>query len=392
MDVFDLAATLTLDSSGYDRDLGRAEKNFSVFGDVLKGNLATDVIVKGLNLIASAAQKAAEGLFNLIKNSVMAFSEYEQLTGGAELMFGEAYDYVMEKSQNAYKNVQMSQTDYLRQVNGFATGLKTSLGGNERAAAELADKIITAEADIVAATGNSQDAVQNAFNGIMKSNYVMLDNLQLGIKPTKEGMQEVIDKVNEWNAAQGRLTSYTMDNLADQEAALVDYVEMVGMSGYASQEASKTIQGSVASTKAAWENLLIAIGTGENTEQAFDSFVKSFDNTVNNIIPVLERIIPALGEIINKIVPLIDEYMPTITNEIIPLLMSAIKIIGGALLKVIGELLLRLGKFILEKLKYLFQAQNSAGCYYSCRICKKRVSTYSRFFQKYMGCNCWCLF
>ena len=93
--------------------------------------------------------------------------------GGAELVVGEAYDFIANKAQNAFATVQMSQNDYLQQVNGFATGLKTALKGNEKAAAELADRIITAEADVVAATGASQEAVQNAFNGIMKSNYTI---------------------------------------------------------------------------------------------------------------------------------------------------------------------------------------------------------------------------
>ena len=136
-------------------------------------------------------------------------------------MFGDAFETVMENAKNAYKTVQMSQNEYLQQVNGFATGLKTAFGGNEQAAAELAHKIVKAEADIIAATGNTAENVQNAFNGIMKSNFTMLDNLQIGITPTKEGFQEVIDKVNEWNEANGRATNYQMGNLADMQSALV---------------------------------------------------------------------------------------------------------------------------------------------------------------------------
>ena len=124
--------------------------------------------------IGTAAVSVASGaIVALTKQAVESYAEYEQLIGGAELMFGDAFGYVQQRSQEAYKNVQMSQSEYLQQVNGFATGLKTALGGNEQAAAELADKIITAEADIVAATGNTQENVQNAFNGIMKSNFTI---------------------------------------------------------------------------------------------------------------------------------------------------------------------------------------------------------------------------
>ena len=229
-------------------------------------------------------------------------------------MFGDAYDFVAEKAKNAYSTVQMSQNDYLRQVNGFATGLKTALGGNAQAAAELADKIVNAEADVVAATGASQEMVQNAFNGIMRSNYVMLDNLQLGITPTKEGFQEVIDKVNEWNAANGRATNYVIDNLADAQSALVDYIEMQGLQGYAANEAADTIQGSLASMKGAWKNLLTGVADDNaNFEVLVSNFVDSLVGVGENIIPRINIVIQGLTQLITQasqtIIPLAVETL-----------------------------------------------------------------------------------
>ena len=122
---------------------------------------------------AAAVGAAAAGITALTKAAVNNYAEYEQLVGGAELMFGKAYETVAKNAQDAYKTVQMSQNEYLQQVNGFATGLKTALGGNEQAAAELAHNIVKAEADIIAATGNTAENVQNAFNGIMKSNFTI---------------------------------------------------------------------------------------------------------------------------------------------------------------------------------------------------------------------------
>lgn len=122
---------------------------------------------------AAAVGVAAVGITALTTAAVNNYAEYEQLVGGAKLMFENAYDTVAKNAQDAYKTVQMSQNEYLQQVNGFATGLKTALGGNEQAAAELAHNIVKAEADIVAATGNTAENVQNAFNGIMKSNFTI---------------------------------------------------------------------------------------------------------------------------------------------------------------------------------------------------------------------------
>lgn len=250
------------------------------------------------------------------KQALTAYADYEQLVGGAELMFGEAYDFIAEKAKNAYSTVQMSQNEYLQQVNGFATGLKTALGGNEQAAAELADRIINAEADVVAATGNSQEAVQNAFNGIMKSNYTMLDNLQIGITPTKEGFQEVINKVNEWNAANGRATAYQIENLADCQSALVDYIEMVGMQGYASREAADTIQGSVASMKGAWSNLLVGIAD-ENAD-----FKTLTSNFVDSLVAVGYNIIPRINVIIQGITQLVSQASQTIVPLVVQTLLE----------------------------------------------------------------------
>lgn len=280
------------------------------------------------------------------KQAIAAYADYEQLAGGAELMFGEAYDYIADKAANAYKTVQMSQNDYLQQVNGFATGLKTALGGNEQAAAELADRIINAEADVVAATGNSQEAVQNAFNGIMKSNYTMLDNLQIGITPTKEGFQEVIDKVNEWNTANGRATEYQIENLADCQSALVDYIEMVGMQGYASREAADTIQGSVASMKGAWSNLLTGIAD-ENAD-----FKTLTSNFVDSLVSVGKNIIPRISVILGGIAQLVTSASTTI----IPMVITAITDNLPALLQAAVALVGALGQGIIDSLPAITQA------------------------------------
>ena len=256
------------------------------------------------------AGSAVEGLKAIGQGALEGYSKYEQLSAGAKLAFGDMYDFIDQKSRQSYRTVQMSQNEYLEQVNGLAVGLRESMGGNAEAAAELADKVITAEADVVAAMGITQDEAQNAFNGIMKGNYNMLDNLRLGIKPTKEGMQEVIDKVNDWRKAQGKAGDLTIDSLADCQAAVVDYVEMMGYKGYAEREGLSTIEGSANAAKAAWADLLTGIGAGngERVQEAVRGLVVSLFGTwddelgkktgglVNNLIPVIQNVASAIGE------------------------------------------------------------------------------------------------
>lgn len=317
--VFELFATISLDTDEYERKLKDSENKTSTFADVLKANLASGAIIAGVKKLAGVVADVGKAAYT-------SYARYEQLAGGAQLMFGDAYDFVAEKARNAYKSVQMSQNDYLQQVNGFATGLKTALGGNVQAAAELADKVITAEADVVAATGNTQEAVQNAFNGIMKSNFTMLDNLQLGITPTKEGFQQLIDKVNEWNAENGEATAYTIDNLADCQAALVDYIEMQGLAGYAANEAAGTIEGSTASMKAAWQNLATGMAdSSADMEGLTKDFVDSVFTAGKNIIPRVQGIVTGVGTATVEAISYLRE-----TNSAIDLLVTAFEFAATA--------------------------------------------------------------
>ena len=278
---------------GYNKELKETGETASKSGFELSG--FAEKLGNGLK---TASKIGVSAVASLGAVAIKTFAYFEQLAGGAELMFGDAFEAVMDNAKNAYKTVQMSQNEYLQQVNGFATGLKTALGGNEQAAADLAHRIVQAEADIVAATGNTAENVQNAFNGIMKSNFTMLDNLQIGITPTKEGFQEVIDKVNEWNEANGRATKYQMGNLADMQYALVDYIEMVGMSGYAQKEASGTILGSFASMKAAASDFATSLIDVNGDVGA------SWDNLKETVGTFVDNLKPKIGEFLEAISPI----------------------------------------------------------------------------------------
>lgn len=352
MNLFELFVKIGVDdqASGKLKDIG------GKLGDGLKTASKVGVAAVGA---ASAA------IVGLTKLAVDGFAEYEQLVGGARLMFGNAYETVAKNAQDAYKTVQMSQNEYLQQVNGFATGLKTALGGNEQAAAELAHNIVKAEADVIAATGNTAENVQNAFNGIMKSNFTMLDNLQIGITPTKEGFQEVIDKVNEWNKANGEATNYQMGNLADMQSALVDYIDMVGMSGYAQREASETITGSISSMKSAWSNLLTGLADdGADLETLVNNLVDSIigytdesgnrvKGVVDNVFPVIKASLNGIGKLIKEVFPVAMQYIPQIITEFLPTIADAaigiVTSIGTAIFDNIDQIL-EYGQNILDTL------------------------------------------
>lgn len=335
MNLFEIMAVLTLDSSAYRKGMKDAESDAGKSGKVIKG------IFGGIGkTVVAGVVAGAAAIVSLTKSAIDSYAEYEQLSQGTKLMLGDAWDDVSNRAQNAYKTLQMSANDYLTQVNGLATGLKTSLGNDEKAAADLADKIVTAEADIVAATGASQEAVQSAFNGIMKSNYTMLDNLQLGIKPTKEGMQEVIDKVNAWRESQGQLGNLTIDSLADCQAALVDYVDMMGMAGYAQAEGADTIQGSLSSLKAAWRNLLTGLADPEqDVNELLNHVIDAVGDFAGNVVPIIGNVLSSVGELIKDAAPRISDAIPKVIDTLVPLITEgAVPLITGLIEGIIMNL------------------------------------------------------
>lgn len=342
-------------------------------------------------VVAGAAVAGATAVAGIVKSATQSYGEYEQLVGGVELLFGrteeetealrqsmldsgmsarqvadeianisDASDIVMKNAESAFSRVQMSTNDYLQTANSFATGLKESLGGDSEAAANLADAIIVAQADVVAATGNNAENVANAFAGIMKNNFTMLDNLQLGITPTKEGMQEVIDKMNELNG-----TEYEMGNLADMQSAIVDYIDYVGMAGYAQNEAAGTIQGSLATLKASWENVLSGMGNKDADLSALiGNLASSAETFIGNILPIVKQALTGVSTLIANLAPVIAQELPGLLKDVLPMLLTSgvqiVETLGPGLLSAIPELMpsitelvVNLGTMIVEMLPQL---------------------------------------
>ena len=182
MDVFDLFAKISLDTSEYEQAVKGASadgqqlaKSWSGFGQKISAAFST----LGKAAVAGAgAATAAVGV--LTKSSLDAYSSFEQLTGGVETLFKESADTVMEYADNAYKTAGMSANQYMETVTGFSATLLQGLAGDTEAAAEYADLAITDMADNANKMGTAMQSIQYAYQGFAKDNYTMLDNLKLG--------------------------------------------------------------------------------------------------------------------------------------------------------------------------------------------------------------------
>lgn len=300
---------------------GGAKKALS-FGDVLKANLASDVIISGVKAMASAIKEVGAALLDLGKQSIQGFAEQEQLIGGVDTLFKESSAQVQQYANNAYKTAGMSANQYMETVTSFSASLLQSLGGDTKAAAEKADQAITDMSDNINKMGSDAQSVQNAYQGFAKANYTMLDNLKLGYGGTKEEMQRLLTDAEKISGIKYDISSY---------ADIVDAIHVVqtemGITGTTAKEAATTIDGSVNSMKSAWSNLITGM-SNENLD--LDKLVQNVIDSVNtfadNLIPRLQIMLPRF---VHGLTQLISNMIPYVAPALELLLPPLIEGIGG---------------------------------------------------------------
>lgn len=296
MNLLDLFVKISVDDGDVDKGFSETSSKAETLAGKLKGGLATAAKVGGAAIVAAGAAAVA-----ITKQAVENYGEYEQLVGGVETLFKSSADTVMQYAANAYQTAGMSANEYMTTVTAFSASLLQSMGGDTDAAAEKANLAITDMSDNANKMGSSMESIQNAYSGFAKQNYTMLDNLKLGYGGTKEEMQRLLDDANALNAAQGNYTNYTIDSYADIVDAIHTVQTEMGITGTTQLEASTTIQGSIASMKAAYDNFITGLGD-ENADMAelITNLLGSTVTVAENLLPVVERILENIGVVVQE--------------------------------------------------------------------------------------------
>lgn len=263
---------------------------------------------------AAAVGAASAGVAALGTACINAYADYEQLAGGVETLFKDSAETIHSFADNAYKTAGLSANEYMETVTSFSASLLQSLDGDTEKAAAAADLAITDMADNANKMGTAMESIQNAYQGFAKQNYTMLDNLKLGYGGTKEEMQRLLADAEKLSGVKYDLSSY-----ADiVEAIHVIQTEM-GITGTTAKEASTTIQGSVASMKAAWANLMVGMADDtQNFDMLLSNFIESIGTVADNLLPRIGVVIEGMGKLVAGLAPEIASALPTLTNELLP--------------------------------------------------------------------------
>ncbi len=330
---------------------GAGEKGGSSFGSgfakVLGG--AGSVVAGAAKITAGAVAAGSVAVAGFVKEATSSYAEYEQLVGGVETLFGSKFgsveEYaagvglsleeagatweqyqarqqeVLDNAANAYQTAGMSTNEYMETVTSFAAALNNSLGENAWQSASYADQAITDMADNANKMGTSMEAVQNAYMGFSKGNFTMLDNLKLGYGGTKTEMERLMRDAEQMEGyIEGSLS---IDSFADVVEAIHIVQENMGITGTTAKEASTTIQGSLATLKGAWENVLTGMGD-ENADLSalIDNLVQSAQTFIGNLIPIIEQALTGVATMIVELAPVIAEELPGLLQSVLPMLLT----------------------------------------------------------------------
>ena len=334
---------------GKEDGFNKAKKSVQKFDDALSkvGKTAGKVAKKvaGITFKGTVAGigACATAIGGLTTQAVKAYSSTQQLQGGVKTLFGtketkniqeyaklvgkstknvtkeynnrlQAEKLVMKNANNGFKTAGLSANEYMETVTTFSASLIQSVGGDTIKGAKLADKAMQDMSDNANKMGTDMSMIQNAYSGLARGQYMLLDNLKLGYGGTKEEMKRLLADASKLTGKTFKISSY-----ADIIEAIHAIQENLGITGTTAKEANKTIQGSFNALKASWQNLLPAlVQGGDSFNQCIDNLIESAGTFGKNIMPAVESALGGVGKLIERSAPLIEEYLPKLVDKLVP--------------------------------------------------------------------------
>ncbi len=330
--------TKEMDSLGKEtKDAGEEAEKASKGGfTVFKGTLS-DLYSNYISKAIDAVGRLTKSIFNLGKNAVENFANYEQLIGGVETLFGQSSKVVEDYANNAYKTAGLNANQYMETITSFSASLLQSLGGDTEKVAQVSDMAVKDMADNSNKLGTSMESIQNAYQGFAKNNYTMLDNLKLGYGGTKTEMERLLADAEKISGVH-----YDISNLSDVFNAIHVIQGELKITGTTAAEAEKTIEGSMKATKSAWQNLLTGLAKGGDLTPLINNLVDGVLNLSKNLIPVVKNVINGIGSLtsglLSSVVPQIIKEIPPLIKSGLPLIINAVSTAIDAIIDVLPDI------------------------------------------------------
>lgn len=323
MELFKIFGTIALKGKDeFDKDTDNAISKGKKLASAVGNGLA-----KAAKVGAVAVGAAATAVGALTKNSIDSFAEYEQLAGGMEKIFsGMDTSQIATDAANAYKDLGMSANEYLATINDVGAGFAATMGAE--AGYNAAKKGLTAISDYASGTGKNLNELSQKFTMITRStsSYQSIADQFSGILPaTSAGFLEQAQAAGFLSSEYKTLTEVPINEYQQAVTQMLEQgVAALNLTGNTANEASTTISGSLAMTKAAWSNWVTSLADDNaNVQQTTQQLVDSVITAANNILPAVETVLTTLIASLQTQLPtIIDTILEFITSNL-PQLVTA---------------------------------------------------------------------
>ena len=290
--------------------------------------------LKGIATVGLAGVgTAVAALAGVGKSALDAYATYEQAVGGVDTLFKDASGTVQKYAAEAYRTAGVSANEYMTQVTSFSASLISSLGGDTAKAAELGNTAMVDMSDNANKMGTDIETIQQTYQSLARGNYAMLDNLKLGYGGTKSEMERLIQDANKVKQANGEMGDLSIDKFSDVVQAIHIMQQQMGITGTTTDEAAKTIEGSVNMMKAAWQNWLAELGKDNaDINGLTKQLVDSVGTVIQNVGPRIAQIITGITAALPQLFSSLGSTLPALVMQILPPVLGALGQLGTMLL------------------------------------------------------------
>ena len=378
-DVGSVKYQVELDNSKLDRDVGQTESTITSKLGVVNGAVSVAMGQMLANIgtaFIEMGKQAVSAFVDISKAALESTAAFEQNVGGIETLFGaggqsleeyaqavgqtteeakgkyeelmQAQELALKNAEQAYKTAGMSANEYMSTATSVAAAMKQSTS-SELEAAQAVDQMIVDMADNANKMGTDMSAIQTAYQGFSKQNYTMLDNLKLGYGGTKTEMERLIADANAVKVANGEMADLSIESFADVTEAIHIIQTEMGITGTTAKEAAATIEGSMNSAKAAWDNFLNGSISGE---ELMETVVTAAENIATNLATIIDN----FADQIPGMIQVVTDALPGLVQTLGPPILNALHNIAQALVPAGGELIMMLAQGLTANLPTMIQS------------------------------------
>ncbi|MBQ3194031.1 MAG: phage tail protein [Oscillospiraceae bacterium] len=285
-----------------------SEKKFSGLGSVLKS------VGAAMGTVAVAAGAAT---IKLATGVIEQFGELEQNMGGAVAVYGDYANELMSISEEAYRTMGTSQSEYLATANKMGALFQGS-GLTQQQSLEMTTQAMQRAADMASVMGIDTEAALEAVTGAAKGNYSMMDNLGVAMNNTT---LEAYAMANGYEKAWKE-----MSNAEKAEVSMAYFLEKTQQyAGNFEREATQTISGSIGLMKASIDSFVAGLGNADaDMQNLTQNMVDAFGSVKDNVLPVLQNIVDVLPIVVATIIMALGDLLPMLLQTVTDLFSSVL--------------------------------------------------------------------